>query len=276
MGLTSEGRKRSCGTVRRYRPRKLHACGHPDGLLITSPSVVQAESLLKVCAPTAKSVVILADLDISADESDAKVMRTVVALSAFPKLAGHIVAEVRDVDNVENVRLVARHPIECVVANDTIGRMMINCARQPALASVLESLLGFEGDEFYLRAWPDLVGRSFHSIFLEDTLEGAVPIGLRKRNGSIILIPGPDELVDDHDEVLVLSRLGLGESRLSSVRMSPGDCDCRGRRHVRPAGDSTRPQRHHHHPARCAEMRPRCSRDATASEAREGKRAGAT
>jgi len=132
-------------------------------------------------------------------------MRTVVALSAFPKLAGHIVAEVRDVDNVENVRLVARHPIECVVANDTIGRMMINCARQPALASVLESLLGFEGDEFYLRAWPELVGRSFHSIFLEDTLAGAVPIGLRKRNGRILLIPGADEIIDDHDEASAIS-----------------------------------------------------------------------
>ncbi|KAH8071677.1 ATP binding protein [Aureococcus anophagefferens] len=131
-------------------------------------------------------------------------MRAVLALSAFPKLRGHVVAEVRDVDNAENVRLVSRHPIECVVANDAIGRMMINCARQPLLASVLQELLGFEGDEFYLRHWPALVGKTFRELVEGDLLEGAVAVGLRRSDGAIEL-DAVDATIREGDEVIAIA-----------------------------------------------------------------------
>ncbi|KAH8083897.1 ATP binding protein [Aureococcus anophagefferens] len=167
-------------------------------------SPLRVGDLRRVSAPTAKCVVVLADHDVGADESDAKVMRAVLALSAFPKLRGHVVAEVRDVDNAENVRLVSRHPIECVVANDAIGRMMINCARQPLLASVLQELLGFEGDEFYLRHWPALVGKTFRELVEGDLLEGAVAVGLRRRDGAIEL-DAVDATIREGDEVIVIA-----------------------------------------------------------------------
>ena len=191
-------------------------------------SPLKVGDLRRVSAATAKSVVVLADHDVGADESDAKVMRAVLALSAFDAISGHIVAEVRDVDNAENVRLVSRHPIECVVANDAIGRMMINCARQPALASVLQQLLGFEGDEFYLASWPELVGKTFRDVLRGDLLENAVPVGVRRAaTAAIELNPKPDDPLEPGDEVIVIAEdddtYGLRTAALEAEEI--GDMD---------------------------------------------------
>ena len=56
-----------------------------------------------------------------------------------------MVAEVCDMDNDALVRMVGGDLVETVVSHDIIGRLMIQCARQPGLASVWEQLLGFDG-----------------------------------------------------------------------------------------------------------------------------------
>ena len=35
-----------------------------------------------------------------------------------------------------------------------------NSAKEPGLSKVYDSILGFEGDEFYMQAWPELTGES--------------------------------------------------------------------------------------------------------------------
>lgn len=51
-------------------------------------------------------------------------------------LSGHIVVELSDLDNEVLVKLVGGDLVETVVAHDVIGRLMIQCARQPGLAQV--------------------------------------------------------------------------------------------------------------------------------------------
>ena len=51
-------------------------------------------------------------------------------------LRGHIVVELSDLDNEVLVKLVGGDLVETVVAHDVIGRLMIQCARQPGLAQV--------------------------------------------------------------------------------------------------------------------------------------------
>ena len=60
-------------------------------------------------------------------------------------LQGHIVVEVCDMDNEPLVRMVGGSAVETVVSHDIIGRLMIQCARQPGLATVWEQLMGFDG-----------------------------------------------------------------------------------------------------------------------------------
>lgn len=53
--------------------------------------------------------------------------------------------EVCDMDNEPLVRMVGGSAVETVVSHDIIGRLMIQCARQPGLATVWEQLMGFDG-----------------------------------------------------------------------------------------------------------------------------------
>lgn len=50
--------------------------------------------------------------------------------------------EMCDVDNEPLVKLVGQDKVETVVAHDIIGRLMIQCARQPGLAGVWAVLMG--------------------------------------------------------------------------------------------------------------------------------------
>ena len=43
------------------------------------------------------------------------------------------------------MRMVGLDRVETVVSHDMIGRLMLLCARQPGLAIVWESIIGFEG-----------------------------------------------------------------------------------------------------------------------------------
>lgn len=70
-------------------------------------------------------------------QSDARALRTVLSLTGVKEgLRGHIVVELSDLDNEVLVKLVGSDLVETVVAHDVIGRLMIQCARQPGLAQV--------------------------------------------------------------------------------------------------------------------------------------------
>lgn len=84
--------------------------------------------------------------DICMSQSDARALRTVLSLTGVKEgLRGHIVVELSDLDNELLVKLVGGELVETVVAHDVIGRLMIQCARQPGLAQVFIKLndLGF-------------------------------------------------------------------------------------------------------------------------------------
>ena len=72
-----------------------------------------------------------------AQQSDARALRVVLSLAGVKEgLGGHIVVEMSDLDNEALVKLVGGEMVETVVAHDVIGRLMIQCARQPGLAQV--------------------------------------------------------------------------------------------------------------------------------------------
>ncbi|XP_020531993.1 probable ion channel CASTOR isoform X4 [Amborella trichopoda] len=99
-----------------------------------SPLIIA--DLKKVSVSKARAIVVLAE-DGNADQSDARALRTVLSLTGVKDgLRGHIVVELSDLDNELLVKLVGGDLVETVVAHDVIGRLMIQCARQPGLAQV--------------------------------------------------------------------------------------------------------------------------------------------
>mmetsp|Transcript_18681 Transcript_18681/g.58743 ORF Transcript_18681/g.58743 Transcript_18681/m.58743 type:complete len:977 (+) Transcript_18681:175-3105(+) len=212
-------------------------------IVVRSGSPLRTTDLDIVSPRTAKCIIILANNEVSAEESDAVVMRTVLALSAFESLDGHIVAELRDVDNEDHISLISRHPIECVVAHDFIGRLMIQCARQRDLALVLDCLLGYLDNEIYIDEWPELVGRSFLQV--TRSFDYAIPIGLKRASDGSVIInpPRPDDvLVEEGDEIIVIaedndSYAPLPEGPVADVEVDPAARE--------PRVQSTGPMRRH-------------------------------
>jgi len=162
--------------------------------------------LRRVSANTARSVVALSLDDLDPDEADSNMVRQVMALKAFDEFGGndcHVVVEVNDVDNQELFALVAPDFAEVVVTHDIIGRLMLQCARCPGLACVLEEMMGFEGSEFYFEEWPELVCKSFYEITCR--FDDAVPIGIKTSTGEVFINPENDHIIKEGDKILVLA-----------------------------------------------------------------------
>ncbi|URE18032.1 60S ribosomal protein [Musa troglodytarum] len=174
-------------------------------VICRSGSPLILADLKKVSVSKARAVVVLAE-DGNADQSDARALRTVLSLTGVKEgLRGHIVVELSDLDNEVLVKLVGGDLVETVVAHDVIGRLMIQCARQPGLAQIWEDILGFENCEFYIKRWPQLDGMQFEDVLI--SFPDAIPCGIKMAScgGKIILNPDDSYILQEGDEVLVIA-----------------------------------------------------------------------
>ncbi|KAG6406128.1 hypothetical protein SASPL_133726 [Salvia splendens] len=174
-------------------------------VICRSGSPLILADLKKVSVSKARAIVVLAE-DGNADQSDARALRTVLSLTGVKEgLQAHIVVELSDLDNEVLVKLVGGDLVETVVAHDVIGRLMIQCARQPGLAQIWEDILGFENCEFYIKRWPQLDGMQFEDVLI--SFKEAIPCGVKvaSSGGKIILNPDDSYVLQEGDEILVIA-----------------------------------------------------------------------
>lgn len=174
-------------------------------VICRSGSPLILADLKKVSVSKARSIIVLAEVE-NADQSDARALRVVLSLTAVKEgLRGHIVVELSDLDNEPLVKLVGDQVVETVVAHDVIGRLMIQCARQPGLAQIWEDILGFDNAEFYIKRWPQLDGMRFEDVLV--SFPEAIPCGVKvaAEQGKIILNPDDDYILCEGDELLVIA-----------------------------------------------------------------------
>ena len=174
-------------------------------VICRSGSPLLAIELARVSAANARAIVLLTGADshsnTNADETDAMTLRVILALSRLRDLEGlrgHLCAEVCAIDNVPLMRASGGDFLHPLVSHDIIGRLMLQCARQPGLAPSYEDLLGFQGNTFYRNEWPSLVGRSFAEVVT--MFPEAIPVGVVV-NGQSILNP-PDSFVLQHGDAI--------------------------------------------------------------------------
>lgn len=171
-------------------------CGNP----------LMENELDKVSAHTARSIIALSHDNCDPDEADSRMVRQVLSLKDLKRgteLRGHVVVEMQDVDNRDLINLVAKDIAEVIVAHDMIGRLMIQCAREPGLANVLENMMGFDGAEFYFEKWPVLYGKTFLEITTR--FDDAVPIGIKGTDGQIQVNPESDRVYKEGEKILCLA-----------------------------------------------------------------------
>lgn len=184
----------------------------------TGAGVVSSD-LRRMSVHTARSIIILAGTG-EADKVDSDTLRTVLGIRNLvsPVWQGHIVAEVREMDNTDLVKTIGGLLVEPVVSQDIIGRLMLMSVRHPGIIKVYEALIGFSGDEFYMRNWPELVGVRFWD--LQACFPDAVPIGLVGEDQSVELLPGSFRILGPNDMLIVIA-----EDDDSYKVEKPGDLD---------------------------------------------------
>jgi ion channel POLLUX/CASTOR len=159
---------------------------------------------LEIVNPHAtRSIIILAP---ESEEPDSEVIKSILAITNNPHRRPepyHIVAELDEMRNLEVARMVGRDEAQLVVTSDLISRIIVQTSRQSGLSVVYTELLDFGGDEIYFQEEPKLVGRTFGEALL--AYEESALLGLRLRDGRILLNPPMDTRIGEGDKVIAVS-----------------------------------------------------------------------
>lgn len=172
----------------------------------------------------AKSIIVIAP---DVPEPDSYVIKTILAITNNPNRKPlphkyHIVAEIRHPRNVAIAEIAGRDEVQLVVFDYVVSRIIAHTCRQPGLSVVFTELLDFKGDEIYFAYEPKLVGRTFvEALFAYET---STIIGLRKKNGEILLKPPMNTIIEEGDKVIAISEDDdtIIQSGLLDYRIDPG------------------------------------------------------
>ena len=143
----------------------------------------------------ARSIIVLAPEGATAEDADAYVLKTLLAINRGPAFRGrphHVVAAVRDSANRAVARLAGGSAV-VIDGDDISARLVVQTARQSRLSVVYHDLLDFGGDEFYVVSEPRLVGQTFGATQL--AYRKCCPVGIYHSNGATKLNPP----MDTHD-----------------------------------------------------------------------------
>jgi hypothetical protein len=176
---------------------------HGSKLAIRTGVGTNMKDLQMVGITNAKCVIILGDPECP-DKADSFVLRTVLCMKGLKyQFTGHVVAEMRDHENEQLVRLIGGACMETVIYTDITDDMLLMCMREPGLALVYQSILGFEGDEFYLERWEELDGIEWCDI--QGYFPDAIPVGFQTPKGVIKLNPEKDTEMPEGSRLLVIA-----------------------------------------------------------------------
>ena len=148
----------------------------------------------------ARSVVILGD-----DESDAEVVKTVLALAARGTAIGraNIVAEVNDPRTARALETAFGDDVQTVQSTEVVARVTAQSCRQAGLSVVVQELLDFDGDEIYFDDASALVGHTFGEAL--NAYETSTLIGRRAADGTITVCPPMDTVFGPGDQLIAVS-----------------------------------------------------------------------
>jgi ion channel POLLUX/CASTOR len=161
---------------------------------------------LEIVNPNAaRSIIVLAPETPSAEDADAYVLKTLLAINrgpAFRDRPHHVVAAVRDGRNRAVATLAGGDAI-VIDGDDISARLVVQTARQSGLSVVYHDLLDFGGDEFYIVSEPRLAGRPFGHALL--AYRRCCVVGLFHGNGTTELNPAMHTVIDPEDKLVVLA-----------------------------------------------------------------------
>lgn len=151
----------------------------------------------------AKSIIILAKEEGNADSHTIKTILAITNNSNRRDLPYHIVAEIKDENNLEVAKMVGKDEVELVLTDDIISRIMTQTSRQSGLSVVYTELMDFDGAEIYFNEEPELTGKTYgESLFM---YKDSAVIGLQKSNGEVLINPEMNQVFETGDKVIAIT-----------------------------------------------------------------------
>lgn len=151
----------------------------------------------------AKSIIILSP---ETENADTYTVKSVLAITNNPnrrKEKYHIIAEIREEENIEAAELVGGDEACYILSADLISRITAQTCRQSGLSIIYTELLDYGGDEIYFREEGLLVGKTYKdSLF---AYEKSAIMGLKKSDDSILINPAMDYKIQAGDELIAVS-----------------------------------------------------------------------
>jgi hypothetical protein len=176
---------------------------HGTRVVFRTGSRLRAADLLKVATQTARAIIVVSDGRLPPHSADAEVLQVVLNLATLRLRHANVVVEVRVSDNEVLLHLVSQGSVATVPSHDLCGALMLQFARQPGLARVYSSVLGFHGSEFYVAPWPQLEGTAFRD--LAPRFPDAIPVGIVSADGACDLNPRPERVLVFGDKLVVIA-----------------------------------------------------------------------
>ena len=208
-------------------------------------SRLRPSDLHKVSTATARAVMVVSDSALEPHTADAEVLQAVLNLSTLRLPSStNVVAEVRVNTSEAVMHLVSAGRVATVPSHDLCGALMLQFARQPGLAAVYSTVLGFEGSEFYCKQWPELEGVAFADIALR--MPDAIPLGILDADGTCVLNPPAHRQLAPGDSLVVLAEdddsyepREAAAAAAAQAALTPADAACFIRAGAKTAGPET-------------------------------------
>src|ERR1051325_7383128 len=160
---------------------------------------------LEVVSPhDARSIIILSPEE--GENPDTHVIKSILAITNNPNRREekyHIVAEIRDENNMEAAQLVSNDEAVLVLAGDLIARVTAQTCRQSGLSVVYTELLDFDGAEIYFKNEPSLVGKTYKDAL--NAFEDSAVMGIFHENGDVSINPAMDKKLVKGDQVIAIA-----------------------------------------------------------------------
>ncbi len=172
-----------------------------------SPTSLTA--LRRVAAKEAKSAIILSrakenDPEELKRNSDARVLKSILALISCQggKNKMSIVADLLYESNRQLLQTFESNKINAIDSSDILAKILVQTSRTTGLAMVYNEILSFSGCELYYQEgrWE---GMKFSQLAFH--LEDGVPLGIKKKDGSLILRPSKETIMEKEDDLLLIA-----------------------------------------------------------------------
>lgn len=140
--------------------------------------------------------------------NDAQTIKTILAVSNYLEERQirneqlYMTAVITEEQNVEAAKIAGGQRVEVIFAKDAISRIIAHTCGEPGLSSVMLELFDYDGDELYFECIPELYGKTFKETL--NCFAKAVVFGIRKADGTVLLNPPMDTVVQEGDFIILL------------------------------------------------------------------------